>query len=916
MSNSNLQNSVEQFVRRGLDYLKSEHEKSVLKIQNNLKDFQKDIASREDAMSMSDWTPLETNWTPSCLVAPGRMRFGNLQVVGSEEESIRGLNIPFLLPTKVNAVMMNIEDDAEKVPNLFQNIILRLLLSMRMDLVKVSVVDMDFGSSFPVFSSLANTMFKGQLIYRQEDVTKLIESLSKEISEANKNFLGRFPDIDMYNANAGDMALPYHFVFIDDFPNGFTSQSIDGLYRLIDNGNAIRAGIRIFINFSKKNPQPREFDLRRFAKCCAWINREMDGSISIANWEFTIPPKCVAQLELAVTDYASEYVDFINNIKPRAISYSLDSWIENLKKSDKIWKGSTIEGINVPIGFITPTKYFDFYLANDCDGSCNDFFALIAGRPGYGKTVLLHNIIVNAAMKYSPDDLCLYLADFAEGASFSIYRDLPHVKSLMLANNKEYALRMLEDIVLETKKRSHLYQKAQKQYGKQITKLSEYRQVTNEKLPRILFIMDEFHTLFLSTDATTIRAKEELCNGIRQWRKFGISIILCTQSINGVNFGNSDTLITYRFALNLLEMDSKSVIRNDAAKYLTRKGQTIMNNTSDGNANMNVEFQSAFSTHYLDYVQYLAKRFEQEHSEKHIPFICESGTITDINENQELMQCLTGKMNTANPHYCDVYIGKPDLLRDTHTRIRYRRQQNSNTLLIGEDYKTLIYNVLLQFIQLGKGSLPNSKLYIVDCFNAGDPYQGAFREISSLSGNMVYVDSFNAGKQIDAVFDELERRKEAQKEGNMIAERIVLTILNTQNCYDLKPQPGKYGMEKSAYAKKLISLLIEGSPLGIHCILHGLSYEILFKLSDILDSTKHFSSFDNVILLKGADVSNMYLNGLKLTAPEEEGQVIVMNAKLDNEPYEQCTIYADVTNVKTDSTVKYISNLFEKYRYV
>ena len=117
--------------------------------------------------------------------------------------------------------------------------------------------------------------------------------------------------------------------------------------------------------------------------------------------------------------------------------------------------------------------------------------------------------------------------------------------------------------------------------------------------------MDEFHTLFISTDNTTIRAKEELCNGIRQWRKFGISIILCTQSISGVNFGSADTQITYRFAMNLLEMDSKSVIRNDAAKMLARKGQTIMNNTADGKVDMNVEFQSAFSPHYLDHVHYL-----------------------------------------------------------------------------------------------------------------------------------------------------------------------------------------------------------------------------------------------------------------------------------------------------------------------
>lgn len=911
MGENNLPNIINQFKQRGVTHLQSLHKNAFLQIQDNVTLLNQSIASEEDAMAVSEWRLVDESKIPGCLVAPQLIRWGSLLLMNSQEKST--FDIPLLLPMRVNGILLNFGTDAEKVPNLFQNIILRLLLSMRMDLVKVSVVDMDYGNSFPVLSSITNPMFKSQIVYQPEDVAKLVDELGKEISEANRNYLGRYPDIDIYNAEAGDMAQPYHFVFLDDFPNGFSSQSIDNLLRLTSNGNALRAGIRIFINYSQKNPAPRDFDPHRFDTCCSWINKDVEGHYSFKNWEFPCSKRLIPLVELDLTDKATEYTDFLNGIKPRSITYSLDGWIESLKKNNQVWKGSTADGIKVPIGYITPTKTFDFYMANDNDNSCNDFFALIAGRPGYGKTVLLHNIIVNAAMKYSPDELCLYLADFAEGASFYMYRDLPHVKSIMLSNNKEYALRMLNDIELETKKRAKLYKEALKVYHKQSKTLSDYRAITGKSLPRILFVMDEFHFLFLSTDNTTARAKELLCNGIRQWRKFGISIILCTQSIAGVHFGDSDTQITYRFALNLLDMDSKTVIRNDAAKTLTRKGQTIMNNTADGRVDMNVEFQSAFSTHYLDYVQYLSQLNTQKQLEKRSPFICEDGTDADIKDNPILTKMLDEDDTQINNNQCNVFVGKPDLLREKHTIIRYRRQQNSNTLIIGDDFKTLVFDIMVQLIQLKLQSPPNSKFYIIDCFNNGDPFQNALDGMRTLSDNFIIGNSQDIDEYINEIAEELEHRKTAQKEGvSKVGERIVLTILNTQNCYNLKPTPGRVAIPTETN-KKLLVLISDGAPLGIHCIIHGLSYDTLFKFSGIFEH-KHFLMCENIILMKGSDVNSALLGGLKVNAPEEEGRMIVINAKVDGEPYEQCNAYSYFSSEENNATTKFMSNMFDKYQ--
>lgn len=911
---TDLKQHTEQFLKRGTEQLQKRQKEAFTKITDSVEAMNRLIKTRDDAAAMSDWvSELETIESPTNSIAPAYFKYGSLQMLNAQGTAFDKFYFPLLLSTKVNAVMMNLGDDAEKVPNLFQSLIIRLLLSTRMNLVKVSVVDMDFGTSFPIVSSITNPRFKNKMIYRQEDVTQMIASLAKEISEANRIFAGRHHDIESYNANAGELAQPYHFVFIDDFPNGFTTQAIDDLLRLIDNGNACRVGIKIFINYSSKNPTPREFDLQHFRKSCSWINKQ-GGRVSFDNWPQVFPPNVIPTIDLDLPKNVDDYVEIINGMKQKQLVYSLDPWIEDLKKKDLVWSGNSSNGIKVPVGYISASKMFEFYMANDNDGECKDYFALVAGNPGFGKSVFLQNIIVNAAMMYSPDDLCFYLADFADGTSFKMFKKLPHVKALMLSNNKEYALRMLYHLDKERKRRAYLYNKAQKERGVEVNKLADYRELTGEKLPRIILVMDEFHVLFQSVDAT---AKGLLEDGIRQWRKFGICVILSTQTITGVRFGEAaNNLITYRFALNLVESDSKAVIRNGAAKALTRKGQTIMNNSSEGKEETNVEFQSAFTKRYLDHVEYLAQLYTQRKGKAEPPFICEAGTDADISDNDELFKSITSGTFMKNDQYCDVYLGKPDLLRSNHTRIKYQRRQNSNTLIIGDDYKTLIYDLMVQLVQLQGCSCPNSKIYIMDCFNMGDDYRGALDQMKEISDIITVGTSKNCAQFIDELSAELERRKENQKNEQVIEGRIVLVIMNAQNCYELKPQPNQYGtMTPPESAKKLAALLAEGCSLGMHCIVHGLSYDTIFKTNGVLTS-KEFPLFENIILLKGADVSTMFIGGSKAPAPEENGLMVVLNGKIDNEVYEQCKAYSDITiKRKANSVVKYMTNLFDKYRY-
>ena len=71
---------------------------------------------------------------------------------------------------------------------------------------------------------------------------------------------------------------------------------------------------------------------------------------------------------------------------------------------------------------------------------------------------------------------------------------------------------------------------------------------------------------------------------------------------------------------------------------------------------------------------------------------------------------------------------------------------------------------------------------------------------------------------------------------------------------------------------------------------------------------------ENIILMKGSDVNSALLGGLKVNAPEEEGRMIVINAKVDGEPYEQCNAYSYFSSEENNATTKFMSNMFDKYQ--
>lgn len=153
---------------------------------------------------------------------------------------------------------------------------------------------------------------------------------------------------------------------------------------------------------------------------------------------------------------------------------------------------------------------------------------LVAGRTGSGKSVFINTLITTLICKYTPEDLRLIMVD-PKQVEFAAYENLPHLfendgEPLRIASDAEEAREVLEVTVNEMERRFELL----KEY--KAKKISDYNKVATEKLPYIVFIVDEFADLMLMGTASDRREVENKIVRIAQKaRAVGIHMILSTQ---------------------------------------------------------------------------------------------------------------------------------------------------------------------------------------------------------------------------------------------------------------------------------------------------------------------------------------------------------------------------------------------------
>lgn len=147
---------------------------------------------------------------------------------------------------------------------------------------------------------------------------------------------------------------------------------------------------------------------------------------------------------------------------------------------------------------------------------------LVAGQTGSGKSVFLNSLISTVLATKKPQDVQLLLVD-PKGNEFMSYDDVPHLLQ-PTATSLDDARELLEYAIEEMGARFELL----KDY--KCRKLSDYNEKSNDKLPYIVLVVDEFADLMLAGTPKERKEIEDMIVRVAQKaRAVGIHLVLATQ---------------------------------------------------------------------------------------------------------------------------------------------------------------------------------------------------------------------------------------------------------------------------------------------------------------------------------------------------------------------------------------------------
>lgn len=773
-------------------------------------------------------------------VLPPYIRIGRLTPVNASEEKKDRMTVPFLFPfSQANATTFLLSaDDVKNIHINFSLIALRLMLSLPRELFKMWFVDNNYGRDFNIISKIDPRIVGDSIITNSSDQISLIDSLEKTMISTYQKLLITEDTLVDYNAKAGSMASPYTFVFMSNYPAGFTQEASEKLVNMIKNGSAAKAGIFFFISIDESVQPAKGVDVERLKEVSSVIyqNSPIDYEIQHSSFSKEWNDCFDITLDARFPQNLEEVISLINGKKEEQNKLTFVPIYERRLKEDNIWRGNSSEEIKIPIGFQNPqtTQYLQF------GKYTNDYFGLIGGLPRMGKTNLLHNIILWGAMEYSPLELRYYLIDCKNGTGFNAYSQLPHVKILSISNDREFGASALNSLVQEMYRRAELFKKASTNKKTLIENIQTYRRLTGETMPRILAIVDEFQVLFENEDKIARIIRGLLDKLFREGPAFGVSIILSSQNIGGVDVPIKN--ITWRLSFRMSsDIESRKIIGNEEALKLTRQGNAIINN-QNGVKSGNINFQVALlEDEIYQFVNALRDRYVCCYS--HIPlnqYISDGDNNGHVERNGDLMHLLDSDKFKINDRFCDVFIGEPAFILEKHAFIRIRRQPSSNVVLVGKDTKSALTIVGLLNYMLARQSSCGS-FFVVDCFNIDSDYFEKMEFIKNYLPNFDVMYSRNIAEAVQGVCNELEKRIEGVSKGEIIKGRICLSLLNVQNARALK----KDGYKASSITQQLIRIIKDGPEYGVHVILHSLTYQ---GLMEIIDSTT-LNEFENRIAL-------------------------------------------------------------------
>jgi hypothetical protein len=776
------------------------------------------------------------------------------------------IELPLMIPLYEQrgfTYIINNDNHKETAAKAIELMAIRILCSTPAGKSKLYIIDPEKnGQSFSHLFGLDPRILESEVWDDTHEIEDGLQNLKNQIPKIQAEILTtKYKDLRDYNEKVKHSRAPFQFILIANFPANFSSTSLEHLKGIIKNGS--KSGIYVIMSYDtniklSSNEHFNPNDFRNLTVEYDFYNNKItniDGNEVLNEMFFissidTVLPNNIERIK----EELNRTLDQVQQLK-----------IDVIDKSD-FWLKSASKGISIPIGLSVDNKLINLQFGDGKDV----YHALVGGATGKGKTVLLHDIILNGAKLYSPDELQFILMDYKEGTEFKVYTDLPHLKVLTISGEVEFGLSVFEYLNEEITRRGELF----KNGG--ASDFTAYKLSAKEPLPRLMVIMDEFQVLLDPKKRVSSTVSAMLEDITRRGRSFGINLILSTQSLGEVDISSS-TLgqLGTRVAFSMPEYDCLKILHIDNAlpSEFTKAGQAVYN-TNQGKKEGNITFQAAF-IEKATIPKEVNEICTQSKFTRKGAFVFDGTRDARIEDNKSLTEKINSKALSKNDLYADAFIGEPFYLSNEHNFIRIRKQQESNILIIGDDPGGAISIAWNTLHQIMLQSHPNSKVILFDLFPVDSGWIGKFNNIEAeIVQNVTF---YSKAKLLEKILVEIREELEQRFEEEGRPERIILCIMNANSVRDIR----KSGYDLSPIATNLESIIKDGPEYGIHTILHFLNR----KSFDEVFERNTYDEFENKILLKGQNPSDYGASTDETTSKEYMGFAIHPKAKYEADKF-------------------------------
>lgn len=464
---------------------------------------------------------------------------------------------------------------------------------------------------------------------------------------------------------------------------------------------------------------------------------------------------------------------------------------------------------------------------------------LILGSSQYGKTCLMQTIIRGVADRYSPEEVSLYILDFASMA-LSVFEGLNHLGGIVLASDDEKLKNLMRMLSMEIKERKEKFSKIG------ITSFTSYKDAGYTDLANIIVMIDNFFAL----KELYPEYDETILNICREGNSVGISLMATTKQTNGIN---------YKYMSNF---PSRICLYNNSADEY----RTLFDKCKIQPKNVPGRGLIEINKNVYEFQTYLAFEGEKE---------------------IDRVEAIKEYVKRINQKYGDLYSRSipevPGLLTYNYIikNLKYKRQ-TSYVVPIGIDYDTVELNnidlskiqlftiagkensgktnflkVIFHYLRQGMFEFP-VKAYVVD------DYQKRLYSLKS-SGivDRYTVDSNDFELILEEMNSELQERAELLMESGMDALKdkpLLIGVIKNNGIYDAN------GMSRNAF-ELFKGILKNYRQLKVCFIFADVeNTAVAYGASDLLKLLKEYKNmylFDDLSNLKFFDISTTLIRQYK-----------------------------------------------------